>query len=49
MLEPDDVACQTIDDEFSIGEEIIVAPVLQKGATNREGIIFINRLTVINT
>lgn len=37
MLEPHDPACHTVDDEFSVGEELIVAPVLEKGVTLREG------------
>lgn len=37
MLDPTDAACLSIKDEFSVGEEIIVAPILQKGITQREG------------
>jgi alpha-glucosidase (family GH31 glycosyl hydrolase) len=37
MLDPHDAACLSVVDEFSIGEEIIVAPILEKGKTVREG------------
>lgn len=36
MLDPLDPACRLLADEFSIGEELIVAPVLQPGSTERE-------------
>lgn len=36
MLDPSDSACHVVVDEFSIGEEIIVAPVLQNGTYERE-------------
>lgn len=44
MLEPNDPACHTVDDEFSVGEELIVAPVLEKGVTHREGWSIINKI-----
>ncbi|CAG9857402.1 unnamed protein product [Phyllotreta striolata] len=36
MLDADDPACHLAVDEFSIGDEIIVAPILHKGAKQRE-------------
>lgn len=36
MLDPLDPACRLLADEFSVGEELIVAPVLQPGSTERE-------------
>lgn len=36
MLDPADQACHIVTDEFSIGEELIVAPVLQSGVRQRE-------------
>lgn len=36
MLDPQDTACRLLADEFAIGEELIVAPVLQPGSTERE-------------
>lgn len=36
MLDPQDPACLAVNDEFSIGEELIVAPILRKGETKRE-------------
>ncbi|XP_077284721.1 myogenesis-regulating glycosidase isoform X2 [Arctopsyche grandis] len=36
MLEPNDPAGLVIDDEFSVGEELIVAPILEKGSVFRE-------------
>ncbi|XP_053670706.1 myogenesis-regulating glycosidase [Anopheles nili] len=36
MLDPTDVNCFSIKDEFSIGDGMIVAPVLEKGETIRE-------------
>ncbi|HML23875.1 MAG TPA: glycoside hydrolase family 31 protein [Aggregatilinea sp.] len=33
---PDDPACETIDDEFMFGPEILVAPVLHEGARSRK-------------
>ncbi|KAJ1522038.1 hypothetical protein ONE63_002356 [Megalurothrips usitatus] len=36
MLDPQDPQCRDLADEFSIGEELIVAPVLQPGSTERE-------------
>lgn len=36
MLDPLDPACRLLSDEFSIGEELIVAPVLQPGSTERD-------------
>lgn len=41
LLEPKDAACLSLTDEFSVGEELIVAPILDKKATLREGIIVI--------
>lgn len=40
MLDINDPACLYVNDEFSIGEEVIVAPILHKGQTKREGKIF---------
>lgn len=37
MIDINDPACLYVNDEFSIGEEVIVAPILQKGQTKREG------------
>lgn len=55
MLDPQDTACLYIDDEFSVGDELIVAPILQEGGTQREGrvisirlIHFLNSHTYIN-
>lgn len=36
MLDPTDSACLTISDEFSVGDEVIVAPILKQGETQRE-------------
>ncbi|KAL0271579.1 UNVERIFIED_CONTAM: hypothetical protein PYX00_008634 [Menopon gallinae] len=36
MLDPSDPTCHTVVDEFSVGEELIVAPVIQEGTTERE-------------
>ncbi|KAF2901313.1 hypothetical protein ILUMI_04874 [Ignelater luminosus] len=36
MLEPNDPACHIVADEFSVGEDLIVAPVLYSGARQRE-------------
>ncbi|KAG8223115.1 hypothetical protein J437_LFUL000536 [Ladona fulva] len=36
MLDPTDISCHMVSDEFSIGEELIVAPVLREGARERE-------------
>ncbi|KAK7791068.1 hypothetical protein R5R35_007157 [Gryllus longicercus] len=36
MLDPKDPICHTIVDEFSVGEELIVAPVITKDARERE-------------
>jgi alpha-glucosidase (family GH31 glycosyl hydrolase) len=36
MLDPQNAACQNITDEFAIGDELIVAPILQKGEIQRE-------------
>jgi len=36
MLDPQDPACRIVADEFSIGDEIIVAPVLKPGSVERE-------------
>lgn len=36
MLDSQDPACFTVDDEFSVGEELIVAPILFKGESKRE-------------
>lgn len=35
MLDPEDKIAQTISDEFLIGDKILVAPVLEQGATTR--------------
>ena len=37
MLDPSDAACMSVVDEFSVGEQIIVAPIMEKGVTTREG------------
>ncbi|XP_017773034.1 PREDICTED: uncharacterized family 31 glucosidase KIAA1161 isoform X2 [Nicrophorus vespilloides] len=36
MLDPNDPVCQTITDEFSVGEGLIVAPILHSGTRERE-------------
>ena len=36
MLEPNDPACHMISDEFLIGDEVLVTPVITKGAKQRE-------------
>ncbi|KAL9887029.1 myogenesis-regulating glycosidase isoform 1-T1 [Glossina fuscipes fuscipes] len=36
MLDPHDPACLSISDEFSVGEELIVAPILEKSVEERE-------------
>ncbi|KAL7019628.1 hypothetical protein ACKWTF_011184 [Chironomus riparius] len=36
MLDPSDAACMSVVDEFSVGEQIIVAPIIEKGVTTRE-------------
>lgn len=42
MLDPNTLACQNITDEFSVGDELIVAPILKKGQTQREVMILLN-------
>lgn len=37
MLDPNDAACLNVVDEFSVGEQIIVAPILKPKTTIREG------------
>lgn len=37
MLDPHDVDCLNVVDEFSVGEQLIVAPILERGKTIREG------------
>lgn len=37
MLDPQDPACLIVSDEFSVGEELIVAPMLEKSIEEREG------------
>lgn len=37
MLDPTDTACLDVVDEFSIGEQVIVAPILKPNQTIREG------------
>lgn len=37
MLDPHDAACLNVVDEFSVGEQLIVAPILKKNRTIREG------------
>lgn len=37
MLDPHDVACLNVVDEFSVGEQLIVAPILEQGKIIREG------------
>jgi myogenesis-regulating glycosidase len=37
MLDPTDAACLDVVDEFSIGEQVIVAPILKQNQTIREG------------
>uniref|UniRef100_A0A0K8WHT9 Putative family 31 glucosidase KIAA1161 n=1 Tax=Bactrocera latifrons TaxID=174628 RepID=A0A0K8WHT9_BACLA len=36
MLDPHDPACLLVNDEFSVGEELIVAPILEKKSDERE-------------
>ncbi|XP_046432463.1 myogenesis-regulating glycosidase [Neodiprion fabricii] len=36
MLDPSDPACHDVVDEFSVGEELIVAPILYSGSRQRE-------------
>lgn len=36
MLDPNDSSCHTVADEFSIGEDIIVAPILYSRSRERE-------------
>lgn len=36
MLDSQDPACLSVNDEFSVGEELIVAPILHKGESKRE-------------
>ncbi|XP_014249264.1 myogenesis-regulating glycosidase isoform X3 [Cimex lectularius] len=36
MLDPSDSACHLVVDEFSVGDELIVAPILSKGTFERE-------------
>ncbi|XP_058792684.1 myogenesis-regulating glycosidase isoform X2 [Phymastichus coffea] len=36
MLDPSDPACHLVVDEFSVGDEIIVAPILHSGSRQRE-------------
>lgn len=36
MLDPSDPTCHTVVDEFSVGEELIVAPVIHEATTERE-------------
>lgn len=36
MLDSQDPACLSVNDEFSVGEELIVAPILHKGENKRE-------------
>ncbi|KAJ9599273.1 hypothetical protein L9F63_010275, partial [Diploptera punctata] len=36
LLDPNDAACHVVEDEFSVGEELIVAPVLSPGTYERE-------------
>lgn len=48
MLDPTDPACLYVNDEFSIGEELIVAPILMKGQFQREGRETILRLFSIS-
>lgn len=37
MLDPHDAACLNVVDEFSVGEQLIVAPILEEKKTIREG------------
>lgn len=37
MLDPNDSACLMVNDEFSVGEELIVAPILDEDVEMREG------------
>jgi myogenesis-regulating glycosidase len=37
MLDPHDAACLNVVDEFSVGEQLIVAPILKEKTTIREG------------
>ncbi len=36
MLDPSDSTCHTVKDEFSVGDELIVAPILRPKSTMRE-------------
>lgn len=36
MLDPTDHTCHRVLDQFSVGDEILVAPVLESGAVHRE-------------
>lgn len=36
MIDSQDPACLAVNDEFSVGEELIVAPILRKGESKRE-------------
>ncbi|XP_017133254.1 myogenesis-regulating glycosidase isoform X2 [Drosophila elegans] len=40
MMDPHDPACLIVSDEFSVGEELIVAPILHAGREEREDIRF---------
>jgi len=37
MMDPHDPACLIVSDEFSVGEELIVAPILHAKRQEREG------------
>ena len=48
MLDSLDSPCLEVNDEFSVGEELIVAPVLEKGNTQREGNVDFFGIKLIN-
>lgn len=37
MMDPTDVACLTVDDEFAVGDDLIVAPIIEETLFQREG------------
>jgi myogenesis-regulating glycosidase len=47
MLDPLDLDCLRMTDEFSVGDELIVAPILYKGATSREVYLPQGKIVVI--
>jgi myogenesis-regulating glycosidase len=49
MLDPSDAACLNVVDEFSVGEELIVAPILEHKKTIREGKMKVCGRLMMNT